>query len=147
MARVSDPNETDQGSVQQPQNGKTIILAEDDPFISRMYQTKLEYAGYTVTVANNGRDAYEQIKASLPNLIMLDINMPELSGFDVIRTLQADGIELDPGCIMVLTNSANPADRKAATALGADYYVKAELTPHEVLDRINQKLGIFSGPS
>lgn len=141
MTRISDPHESELEASQHPSNGKTIVLAEDDPFISRMYQTKLTAAGYTVKMANNGRDAYELIKAETPDLAMFDINMPELSGFEVIRALQADNNELKPERIMVLTNSANPVDREMAASLHVDYYVKAEMTPHEVLTRINGKLG------
>src|SRR4029079_297326 len=65
-------------------DGKTILIAEDDPFISRMYQIKLESAGFHVIVKNNGRDAFEAIKADQPNLAVLDINMPELSGLEVL---------------------------------------------------------------
>lgn len=140
MSRMIDPRESER-PVGQPNNGKTILLAEDDPFISRMYQTKLEGAGYAVRRVSNGRDAYEQIKQALPDLIMLDINMPELSGFEVIRALLAD-TAIDLKTVMVLTNSANPADRKTAADLGVEYLIKAELTPRDVLTRINTKLGI-----
>ena len=142
MARISNPHESDPGSVQLPTNGKTLLLAEDDPFISRMYQTKLTSAGFTVLMVNNGRDAYEQIKAHKPDLAMLDINMPELSGFEVVRALLADNVGLAVSHIIVLTNSANPADRKLATELGVEYMIKADMTPREVLDHINNKLGL-----
>lgn len=139
MARISDPHESELPQ-QKPSNGKTVVLAEDDPFISRMYQTKLEGAGYTVVMANNGRDAYEAIKSSKPDFIMMDINMPELSGFEVIKALKTEGIEIKN--VTVLTNSANPADRKTADELGVEFLVKADLTPHDVLDRINKKVGL-----
>ena len=141
MARVSNPQENDFGPASQPSNGKTILLAEDDPFISRMYQTKLTSAGFTVTLVNNGRDAYEQIKGSPPDLAMLDVMMPELTGFQVITALKADG-HLQAGRIIVLTNSANPKDRQQAANLGVDYLIKSDLTPREVLDHINKKLGV-----
>ncbi len=143
MARVSDPHENDLGTGTQPPNGKTIVLAEDDPFISRMYQTKLTSAGYNVVMANNGRDAYDKIKSINPDLVMLDINMPELSGFEVVRALIAEGSTVvSADRILVLTNSANPEDRKTATELHLDLMVKAEMTPRDVLAKINQKLGL-----
>jgi len=142
LTRISDPHESDRGPIQQPSNGKSILLAEDDPFISRMYQTKLTNAGYTVVLVNNGRDAYEQIKTTNPDLIMLDINMPELSGFEVVTALKADGSDEAISKIIVLTNSANPRDRAMAHDLGIDYLIKADLTPRDVLTQINQKLGL-----
>jgi DNA-binding response OmpR family regulator len=107
-----------------------------------MYETKLKLSGYTVIVCNNGRDAYESIKVNNPNLLLLDINMPELSGFEVLSALSGDNYDLSTTPIMVLTNSSNLADMKTAESFGADYMIKAELTPRSVLDRINSKLGV-----
>jgi two-component system KDP operon response regulator KdpE len=120
--------------------GKTILIAEDDPFILRMYQIKLEGAGFTVVVKTNGRDAYEYIKESRPDLFITDINMPELSGLEVLSALQGDAFDFTGMPIIVLTNSSSIADRKIAISYGADYLVKAELTPRQVLDRIVDKL-------
>jgi DNA-binding response OmpR family regulator len=66
---------------------KIILIAEDDPFISRMYEIKLSAAGFKVVVKNNGREAYETAKAENPSLLLLDINMPELSGLEVLAAL------------------------------------------------------------
>ena len=121
---------------------KTVLIAEDDPFISRMYQIKLEGAGLRVIVKNNGRDAYEAIKAEAPNLSVLDINMPELTGLEVLGALQSDGFDFSRMPVIVLTNSAELADRKKAEGFGAEYLVKAEMTPRQVLNAIDEKLGI-----
>jgi CheY-like chemotaxis protein len=125
-----------------PTNSKHILIAEDDPFISRMYQIKLEGAGYRVTVKNNGRDAFETIKSDHPNLTVLDINMPELSGLEVLAALQGDGFDMASMPVIVLTNSSELSDRKKAQSFGAEYLVKAELTPRQVLNMIGEKLGV-----
>lgn len=119
----------------------SILIAEDDPFISRMYEIKLTSAGYRVIVKNNGRDAYEAIKADRPNLLIIDINMPELSGLEVLSTLAEDNFDFKATPAIVLTNSSSLADRKKANSYGADYVVKADLTPRQVLDLIHTKLG------
>jgi CheY-like chemotaxis protein len=119
---------------------KLILIAEDDPFISRMYQIKLEGAGLRVIVKNNGRDAFEAIRSEHPNLAILDINMPELSGLDVLAALQNDGFDFSSMPVIVLTNSSELSDRNKAHSFGAEYLVKAELTPREVLDIISKKL-------
>ncbi len=124
--------------------GKTILIAEDDPFISRMYEIKLQAVGFKVILKNNGRDAYEAIKGEHPSLTLLDINMPELSGLEVLSALQSDNFDFSTMPVLVLTNSAEATDRKRAEELGAYYLVKAELTPRQVLDIINQKLGLTS---
>jgi CheY-like chemotaxis protein len=121
---------------------KLILIAEDDPFISRMYQIKLEGAGFRVIVKNNGRDAFEAIKSEHPNLAVLDINMPELSGLEVLAALQNDGFDFADMPVIVLTNSSELADRNRAHSFGAEYLVKAELTPREVLNMISDKLGL-----
>src|SRR6266568_4119861 len=89
-----------------PEDAKLILIAEDDPFISRMYQIKLEGAGLHVIVKNNGRDAFEAIKSEHPNLAVLDINMPELSGLEVLQALQSDGFDMADMPVIVLTNSS-----------------------------------------
>jgi DNA-binding response OmpR family regulator len=123
-------------------DAQLVLMAEDDPFISRMYQIKLESAGFRVIVKNNGRDAFEAIKEERPNLCVLDINMPELSGLEVLAALQNDSFDITTMPIIMLTNSAEEADRKRAQEFGAEYLVKAEYTPREVLDIINEKLGV-----
>jgi DNA-binding response OmpR family regulator len=123
-------------------DAKLVLMAEDDPFISRMYQIKLESAGFRVIVKNNGRDAFEAIKEMHPNLAVLDINMPELSGLEVLSALQNDSFDLTTMPVIMLTNSADLSDRKRAQEFSAEYLVKAEYTPREVLDIINKKLGV-----
>jgi CheY-like chemotaxis protein len=142
MTRITDPQASATSPSPEPHNGKRIVLAEDDPFISRMYLTKLSGAGYEVIVTNNGRDALEQIKELHPDLMMLDINMPELTAFDVVRALQSDGYEFSNSHVVILTNSADPRDRQTASSMGLDYLVKAEMTPRGVLEHISQKLGV-----
>jgi two-component system KDP operon response regulator KdpE len=122
------------------ETGKTILIAEDDPFISRMYETKLKASGFQVVIKTNGRDAYAAIKESHPDLLMLDINMPELSGIEVLTSLAGDGYDFASSPAIILTNSSDSASRKQVESLGAEYMVKAEFTPRQVLDKINAKL-------
>lgn len=139
MSRVTSEADYTPESEAQP-NGKTIVLAEDDPFISRMYNIKLTAAGYNVLMAGNGRDAFELIKTNRPSLAMIDINLPELTGFEVVKALQGGDYDMAATVFMILTNSANPADRQTAVSMGMDYLIKADTTPRAVLEIINQKL-------
>jgi DNA-binding response OmpR family regulator len=144
MSRISEPNDLPQPAQPQPANGKTILIAEDDPFISRMYHTKLANAGFGVVVKNNGRDAYQAVKDQHPDLLMLDINMPELSGFEVLSALKSDGYDFNSTPVLILTNSSSQEHRNLAKEFGVDYLIKAEMTPRDVLDRINHKLNLNS---
>jgi CheY-like chemotaxis protein len=135
--KIDDPEKLDDAG-----DAKLILIAEDDPFISRMYQIKLEGAGLRVLVRNNGRDAFETIKAEHPSLAILDINMPELSGLEVLSALQSDGFDFTSMPVIVLTNSSELSDRNKAQSYGAEYLVKAELTPRQVLNIIDAKLNI-----
>jgi DNA-binding response OmpR family regulator len=74
--------------------------------------------------------------------MLLDINMPELSGFEVLAALKSDGFDFDACPVLILTNSSNAEHRTMADSYGADYMIKAELTPREVLEHINSRLGI-----
>jgi CheY-like chemotaxis protein len=78
---------------------------------------------------------------------VLDINMPELSGLEVLAALQGDGFDFADMPVIVLTNSSELADRNKARSFGAEYLVKAELTPREVLNMISEKLGVTPPPA
>jgi len=121
--------------------GRLILLAEDDPFISRMYQTKLETGGFSVAMAGNGREAVEIINNDHPDLVMLDLDMPEMTGWQALEKLRADGFDFSTMPIIILTNSSKVEDRDRAKEYAADYLVKADITPRQVLDIINTKLG------
>jgi CheY-like chemotaxis protein len=144
---ITDPTIAPAPSEPAEGGAKLVLIAEDDPFISRMYQIKLESAGYRVIVKNNGRDAYETVKSDHPNLAVLDINMPELSGLEVLGALQSDNFDFSQMPVIVLTNSSELSDRNAAHSYGAEYLVKAELTPRQVLDMIGEKLGAAKAES
>lgn len=123
-------------------NHRTILMAEDDPFISRMYDLKLTGAGYRVIIKNNGREAYESFKTEHPDLLLLDLNMPELSGLEVLAALKSDGVDFNKLPVVVLTNSSRDEDREAADTYHAEYLVKAELTPKQVLEMIDSKFKV-----
>lgn len=131
----------EQTSANEPKSAQTILLAEDDPFIARMYETKLSAAGYKVVVKNNGLNAYEAIKEMQPDLLIIDINMPEVTGLELIKNLNNIGFDFKAHPVIILTNSSNPRDIEVAKTLNADYLVKAEMTPQEVLEKIQDKIG------
>lgn len=119
---------------------KTILIAEDDPFIGRMYETKLTDAGYQVILVPDGREAFELIQSQNPDMLILDINLPELTGLEILKSLQAINYDFTAHPILVLTNSVEGKIRDVVQSYGAEFLVKADLAPHDVLAKIQQKL-------
>ncbi|MDP4038897.1 MAG: response regulator [bacterium] len=117
-----------------------IVIAEDDPYISRMYDFKLGLTGHRVAVASSGEEAVELIKKNQPKLVLIDIYMPELNGFEVIESLLGEKYDLTKTEFVFLTNSTRKADMDKAKSMNADYLVKANLTPGEVTNIIKEKL-------
>ena len=121
-------------------NGKkTILLVDDDTMISSMYGTKFEQANFEVLMADNGADGLELALANKPDLILLDIIMPQLDGFAVLERLKMSAKTKNIPVIL-LTNLGTEEDIKKGEELGAkDYLVKANLTPSEVLDKVKKE--------
>lgn len=117
-----------------------ILLIEDDPMLSSMYKTKLESEGFIVIVADNGVDGIKAAKKENPDLIMLDVIMPQLDGFSVLEVLKKDKATKNIPVVM-LTNLGTEEDREKGKKLGAiDYFVKASLTPTEFSDKVKKYL-------
>lgn len=115
-----------------------ILLIEDDQMISSMYKTKLESDGFEVLLAENGVDGIKAAKEGKPELIMLDVIMPQLDGFSVLEALKKDKTTKNIPVVM-LTNLGTEEDREKGKKLGAiDYFVKASLTPTEFSDKVKK---------
>lgn len=121
-------------------NGKkTILLVEDDEMINTMYKTKFEQADFVVLSSDNGADGLELALEHKPDLILLDIIMPQLDGFAVLEKLKSNAKTKNIP-VMLLTNLGTEEDVKKGEELGAkDYLVKANLTPAEVLDKVKKE--------
>lgn len=123
---------------------KSILLVEDDETLAVMYQHKLTMAGYKVVVASDGSVCLNYLKKNRPDLIILDILLPKLNGFQVLKELRKDK-KSSHAPIVILTNLME-ADvnmgRELATSLGViDYLVKSKVTPDEVVARVNLAIG------
>lgn len=118
----------------------TILLVEDDAFLSSMYQTKLELEGYKVWVAKDGERGLQMIRKYEPDLILLDIILPKLNGFDLMKQLKRN-TKLSQIPIILLTNLSQKEDVQTGLDLGAkDYLIKAHYMPSEVLEKIKKVL-------
>lgn len=121
---------------------KKILIVEDDKFISEIYITKLLAMGYQVVHAENGKEALLRINEESPNLILLDILMPEMSGIDVLKKLRADEVHKNIP-VIVLTNASEREHATKAMQMGAsDYLIKSSFTPDEVVRKIEENMEI-----
>lgn len=119
-----------------------IAIIEDDPVISQMYRMKFEAGGFDVEVANNGLRGIELAKAMTPDIILLDIGMPEMTGDEALAEIRKLP-ELKETPVIILTNLGEDEAPKKLRSLGIhSYIVKADLTPRQVVARVNEALGL-----
>ena len=117
---------------------KKIVLIEDEKILANMYKLKLSKAGYDIYVASNGEAGIALARKVKPQLILLDIIMPQKNGFLVLKDLKADRLLMKIPVFM-LTNLGQDEDMVKGKELGAvGYYVKANLTPGELIKTINK---------
>lgn len=120
---------------------KIILLVEDDEFLAELYGTKLGLEGYEVLLANDGEKGLKMIKEKKPNLILLDIILPKLDGFEILKAMRAEK-ESKEIPVILLTNLSQKDEVKKGLDLGAkDYLIKAHFMPSEVVKKIKETLG------
>ena len=111
-----------------------ILIAEDDPMLCRAYEKMFQAAndGNNISLARNGKEAIELIEQESPNLILLDIMMPEVDGFGVLEYLNKTD-KIDTITVFVLTNLSTDEDREKIMKLGAtDYIIKSNVSSNMV---------------
>ena len=118
-----------------------ILLIEDDPFLSSMYSTKFEMENFEVAAAEDGAKGLSLASSHKPDIILLDILMPKMNGFEVLEKLKTDK-EMKDIPVILLTNLNQRDDIEKGMALGAvDYLIKAHFMPSEVVDKIKKVIG------
>ena len=119
-----------------------IAIIEDDPTISQMYLTKFEADGFDVQLANNGKHGIELVETFLPDMILLDLQMPEMNGLDALKIMRKHEWGKNTP-VIILTNMGEEESPKELKALGVlSYIVKANLTPSQVVQRVKEALNI-----
>lgn len=113
-----------------------MLVVDDEPMVREVVTRYLEHDGFLVTAVDNGRDALAAVKSSAPDLIILDIMLPEVDGLDVLTQLRMSG---DVPIIM-LTARTSEADRILGLELGADDYVSKPFSPRELTARVRSVL-------
>lgn len=118
-----------------------IAIVEDDPVISQMYRMKFEADGFDVQLADNGTKGVALVEHFAPDIILLDLQMPEMTGDEALAAIrkQPNGKDIP---VIILTNLGEEEAPKNIRALGIhSYIVKAELTPRQVVQRVKDALG------
>ena len=116
--------------------GKVVLVADDDEAMSEIYAERVEAEGAIVLKAIDGADTIQKINEFHPHLIILDIMMPEMNGFEVLEKIKKDPVSRNIP-VMILTALSDTKNRARGTELGAvEYIVKSEVMPVEVLRRI-----------
>ncbi len=120
--------------------GKKILIVEDDKMIATMYETKLKQSEHDVIIADNGSQGLDLAVKEKPDLVLLDVILPQMDGFSVLRELRLNPNTKETPIIM-LTNLGTSEDQEKGTQMGAtDYWVKAQMTPAQVSDKVNELL-------
>lgn len=123
-------------------NAKKILLVEDDDSLANVYLARLEVEGFVVKRVPNGEDALASAIEFKPDLVLLDVMMPKVSGFDVLDILR-NTPETANLKIVMLTALSQDNDKARADQLGADdYLVKSQVVIADVVERIKHHLGI-----
>jgi two-component system, OmpR family, response regulator len=118
-------------------DGARVLVVDDEPNITDLLSTALRYTGFEVAVAETGRQALAQAASFLPELILLDVMLPDFDGFEVCRRLRDDGVNVP---VLFLTARDATEDKVSGLTLGGDDYVTKPFSLEEVVARVRAVL-------
>ncbi len=120
-----------------PNSGKKILIVEDDNFLRKLVVRKLVSEGYDVSEALDGEQGIKKAQTESPDLILLDLILPGVDGFEVLARIKSNkDTSLIP--VIILSNLGQKEDIEKGFNLGAvDYLIKAHFTPNEIIEKIN----------
>ena len=116
---------------------KRVLLAEDEPNIAESITFLLERAGFEVTVENDGRGALEAVMADSPDVLVLDVMLPGLDGYEILRTLRADR-DCESLPVLMLTAKGQREDREMALKCGADLFITKPFSNAEIVAAVRK---------
>ncbi len=122
---------------------KRILAVDDQRHIARLMEVTLARAGYDVMVAHDGPEALVKARENVPDLVILDVMMPGIDGFEVLRRLKADPAT-EPIPVIMLTAKTDSEDALRGYDRGAQWYLSKPFDPEQLLVYVNNVLGPFS---
>lgn len=119
---------------------KTILLVEDDPFLIDIYSTKLKESGFLVEVAERGDLIFSKLEEKTPDLIILDVVLPQMDGWEILKKIKSDPQFKDLK-VIILSNLGQKEEVEKGIGLGAvRYLIKAHYTPSQVAEEVKKVL-------
>ena len=118
-----------------------ILVVDDELSIKKLIRATIEGENYTIYEAGDGIEALYSVKTLQPDLIILDVMMPGMSGYEVCKTVKSDP-QISKTKILLLTAKGQKSDRKEAQKIGADYFLAKPFSPFELLRIVNEIFAI-----
>ena len=118
---------------------KRVLIVDDEPNIVISLEFLMKREGFAVSVARDGEEALERIRAERPDLVILDVMMPKLNGFEVCETVRADP-QLAGIRILMLTAKGRETEMRKGISLGADAYIAKPFSTRDLVDRVKSLL-------
>jgi CheY-like chemotaxis protein len=119
-----------------------ILIAEDEPDIRELVAFTLRFAGHEVTATPNGEDALQQASQIVPDLIIMDVRMPKMTGYEACRAMKADVVLKDIP-VVFLSAKGQDAEIQAGLDLGAEEYLLKPFAPDQLVERVKSILAKF----
>tara|TARA_B100000965_G_C19335148_1_gene644848 strand:+ start:335 stop:712 length:378 start_codon:yes stop_codon:yes gene_type:complete len=116
---------------------KRVLLAEDEPNIVESLTFILERSGFDVSVTTTGREALEEAQSTTPDILILDVMLPEMDGYEVLRRLRADN-RTTALPVLMLTAKGQREDRETAIACGADMFITKPFVNSELIAAVQE---------
>jgi CheY-like chemotaxis protein len=119
--------------------GKTVLLVEDNPHNRKIFSGMLTHSGFTVVEAEDGHKALAAVAGALPDVILMDLSIPGIDGWEVTRRLKADA-RTQKVPIIALTAHAMRGDEERAREAGCDHYLAKPISPKKVVEEVRRIL-------
>jgi two-component system phosphate regulon response regulator PhoB len=118
---------------------RTVLIADDEPSMRLLVHATIESDDYAVVEAVDGAEAWAMVQKLKPSLVLLDVQMPERTGIEVLRSIKADP-SLRGTKVILLTSKAQESDVEAGLIAGADFYLTKPFSPLDLLTRVEEAL-------